>query len=325
MSGMKRLARLLETVLIVVCVLLLAYLVCLSQGRGWHWRDGEAKHGLLEIQIAVEHFAVDHDGAYPLYLSGGEARWSAQVNVNKPTKPFTGTVECSDKSMLTDPLLREGYLTAYPRNPFAKNGVGVHQAQLTLPINSPEGDPLRNGALAGQVYGTRFGADCTRMGQVLGVKYYYIAATTIAQGATSNPSNLNINRATLCSTPLSDLPPGADTTYRYWGIWTDKHARNPLPGQFIYSALGPVAYLPNGQSEKQSRAPQQPASGFVEMDQFVLAVFGGPKTKGRDRLDAAGSPWCLQSGSSFDVVPFTGDGIADGILIMRTLESDLPD
>jgi hypothetical protein len=257
----------------------------------------------------VEKYGVDHNGAYPAYLTGGEARWTAAVDISSRSEPFSSEAPCPALKQVSDPLLSGGYMTVYPRNPFAKNGVGVHNDQLTLPLNAPGGDPLRNGVETGRLYGTRFGAYCTSMGQVLGAKYYFPQTNTQPGGRQ--------NRYIVSTAAIPGLPPGADVTYPCWDVWKSNQARNPLPGEFIYAGSGPIIAL--GSASPNGQYPILPA----EIDNYMLAAFGGPGTKGKDVLDTTGDPFRIPNlpvqppgGTVSTVNP---NGVCDGIII--TLES----
>lgn len=308
MSDVKRAARWTEVVVIVVIILLLVAVALPPRGIPIKAHEAEVKAALHNIQLAVEKYGIDHSSAYPAYLVGGEARWASTLNLQYPATAFKGLADCPDLKQLADPLLREGYIDSYPRNPFVHNGVTVHNAQLTMPLNAPGGDPLRNGVDTGRLYGTRFGAYCTSMGQLLGAKYYFPRTSTQPGGQQKS--------FTVATAPIPGLPPGADVTYPCWDVWKNNKATNPLPGQFIYSASGPLIAVGSGAAKGQSSSPILP----LEMDSYVLAAFGGPKTKGKDGLDATGNPFRIPN---LPVQPPGGaisagnpDGICDGIIIM---------
>ena len=325
MSGVKRAARLLEVaviftfVLIVLAVLLPTFVHVKSTPR-----ETEVKENLHNIQVSIEKFAVDHNGVYPAYMTGGGGRWSAMVDVNSKGDSFKSTQQCPDIKQLADPLLREGYIDEYPRNPFVRNGVTVHQAQITMPLNAPGGDPLRNGVETGRLYGTRFGAYCTSMGQLLGAKYYGCPVASVLPGGKTNSAGLgtlNITGRTVV--PIPGLPPGADVTYPCWDIWKSNKARNPLPGQFIYAGTGPVISFSNASANGQSTGLP------VEIDDYILAAFGGPRTKGKDIMDNTGNPFLFKPNHS----PLPPDGVSmqygnpngtpDGVILMLHFMEDI--
>ncbi len=143
-------------------------------------RVAETKQNLHIIQCAAERYARDHGETYPPYLIGGAAKYAAHFDELGGAKAFDDPQPCADIAQVADPLLREGYLDVYPRNPFVRGDpkpFDVHKAQLRDPYWPAGGDPLRNGNADAQRLGTRFGADCTKMGQVLGDPRYQLAGS----------------------------------------------------------------------------------------------------------------------------------------------------
>jgi hypothetical protein len=311
-SGVKCAVRLLEVAAVIVFVYLFARAMLLpTPAYRERPKDAEVKSHLHDIQLAVERYAVDHGDAYPAYLIGGEARWSAVVDTTNRKHPFSNEIACAELKQVADPLLREGYLTAYPRNPYAKNGVAVHNAQLTLPLNAPGGDPLRNGVDTGRLYGTRFGAYCTCVGQLLGAKYYCALASMQPGG------QLGVTGVT--TAPIPGLPPGADVTYPCWDAWTSSKVCNPLPGQFIYAGAGVMTSPSTGALVQNATQLLLP----TESDGYLLAGFGGPRTQGEDVIDSAGIPLGVSllgdySGPGLFLGYGNPNGIADGIVLTLT-------
>ena len=130
-------------------------------------KEAEVKANLHNIQLSVERFAVDTEGSYPNYLIGGEPKYANQVLTGSSANAFQDIRECNPMEGVSDPLLRKGYIDAYPRNPFVKSGIAIHQVQTNLPSSQTGDDPLRNDYQDGQTLGTRFGPYCTSMGSVL--------------------------------------------------------------------------------------------------------------------------------------------------------------
>src|ERR1041384_8079149 len=80
-------------------------------------KEAEVKANLHNIQLSVERFAVDTEGAYPQYLIGGEPKFSGTVTPGT-ANAFTNIQEVEPTERCSDPLIRRGYVDAYPRNPF---------------------------------------------------------------------------------------------------------------------------------------------------------------------------------------------------------------
>ncbi len=157
-------------------------------------KEAEIKSNLHDIQLTLEQYAIDTGGTYPPYLIGGEGRHS--VFVEESANTFINIEDCADQTLLADPLLRKGYLRAYPKNPFATNGPAFHRFQ------EEQGDPLLNGTESAKLHGTRFGANCTLMGSVIADNRY----------------------------------PGtyADFGYSFYDMWETNKPRPFLPGEFFY-------------------------------------------------------------------------------------------
>lgn len=127
-------------------------------------REAQEKAALHVIQMALERYAVDWDGLYPLVLSGGDATWNnlsmdggwfggggpygglpglqPSVFVDHiinstgqpgfdgltdidwclpfPANRTTGNGRINNRHICMDSILRQGYLSQYPTNPFSK-------------------------------------------------------------------------------------------------------------------------------------------------------------------------------------------------------------
>jgi hypothetical protein len=236
--------------------------------------EAETKQNLHAIQLALERYAVDYGGIYPLYLIGGEGRWAARVSTSGGRATFSESEDCPDALGLSDPLAREGYMPAYADNPFvwhSSPSAQIHQAQLTWPLSPPGGDPLRNGCEAARLLGTRFGADCSRMGNVLPDKCYPYWTYRASGGETEQ-------RHTWC-----------DVEYHLWDIWQGDKPKPYLPGEFFYRSVG------------------QPRH-------YCLGAYGDPRHKGDDVLSSTGDPYgkrgrTLSGEADLDAA----NGIPDGI------------
>jgi len=240
-------------------------------------KEAEVKANLHNVQLSVERFAVDTEGSYPSYLIGGEGKYAQTVN-SSSANSFSDVRSVDPAEHVSDPLLRRGYIDSYPRNPFTKNGIAVHQLQENLDGNSD--DPLRNGSPDGTAYGTRFGPYCTTMGQVLCdvryVNWNYVDLT--------NPSNNDPQARTW-----------ADVEYKFWDMWQGNKPTPYLPGQFFYKGVGPIIAVG---TEDAALKPIIP----TDTDMYLLGGYGSIRTKARDVLGpeaqilystraAAGSDW----------------------------------
>jgi hypothetical protein len=163
--------------------------------------------------------------------------------------------DCPDRTILSDPLLRKGYIEAYPKNPFATNGQAIHRFQVDI------GDPMYNGSNIGRDEGTRFGPYCTLSGNVLAdfryTQYVVINQSTGAQTTRNSYANI---------------------PYPFWDLWSSNKPAPFLPGEFFYKSMGTVV-MANANSVDPNR-PVVPTS--VEI--YMLGGYGAIRTKGKDVL-----------------------------------------
>ncbi len=225
-------------------------------------KEAEVKANLHNVQLSVERFAVDTEGAYPNYLIGGEPKFAADVFSGSAANAFTDIQECDPIEGVSDPLLRKGYIDAYPRNPFVRSGIAIHQVQANLPSSTEGDDPLRNAYEDGEDLGTRFGAYCTAMGSVLAdprfEEWYFVDPAT-GQGQPAY---------TWCN-----------IEYEFWDMWIGNKPLPYLPGQFFYKGVGPIVAIGTEEAEDEPILP-------TEIDQYMLGGYGGIRTKGKDILGA---------------------------------------
>jgi prepilin-type N-terminal cleavage/methylation domain-containing protein len=230
-------------------------------------KEAEVKANLHNVQLSVERFAVDSEGTYPNYLIGGEPKWAEVVNTSSSANAFSNIIPCDPLDKVSDPLLRKGYVDAYPRNPFTSNGLAVHQVQSSIDGNYD--DPLRNGAgnstgNSGQDSGTRFGPYCTSMGSVLGDPRF--PQWTYVDVNNGNYAPLNTD---------------ANIEYPFWDLWQGNKPLPYLPGQFFYKANGPIIATGTNTAEDAPILPTQ-------IDSYMLGGYGGIRTKGKDVLGQEG-------------------------------------
>ncbi len=153
----------------------------------------------------------------------------------------------------SDPLLHSGYLTAYPRNPFAV-------PETVKAMQEQHKDPFRPGTEQSK-FGARFGDDYTLMGQVLAdFRYPKLPGQKMTQ--------------------TNGVFYYADTEYPFWDIWPSgaKKPRPFLPGEFFYKSMGGLAF--GDGKELDTKRPAVPA--FSEV--YLLGLYGTLRDKGKDVL-----------------------------------------
>jgi prepilin-type N-terminal cleavage/methylation domain-containing protein len=263
-------------------------------------KEAEVKANLHNVQLSVERFAVDTEGAYPNYLIGGEPKYAQTVNTGSSANAFSQIRECDPTEGVSDPLIRRGYIDAYPRNPFTRNGVAIHQVQENLPSATNGDDPLRNGPdgdAAQEGLGTRFGPYCTSMGCVLADPRFQTWVF------------VDIDTGT-----YEDKDTWCNIEYEFWDMWIGNKPLPYLPGDFFYKGAGPIVAIGTTDAETNPILP-------TEIDQYMLGGFGGIRTKGKDILGeerqityflrSAGSNWLADAnwsnGDTVSPTPMQGD------------------
>lgn len=300
--------------------------------------DTECKANLHNIQLSIERYGVDHGAAYPPYLIGGAAGYSVAADAAALDRAALTDV---NPALVSDPLLREGYITQYPRNPFLRDKrdrAKLYDLQAALATSITGDDPLRNGPGAdGGLLGTRFGAKCDLMGQVLcdarAEKFSYMDSTSGKEHTADS---------------------WAIVEYRAWDIWEGNRSdptKQLLPGQFFYKAIGPYIY-PVGEGEAEQSEPPDVANEhlslegevlrpphYLNADMYIMGVYGGPKTKGKDVLgEETLGIWTRSTysasrldGSCYLAVEHDGtaeiqygdpNGIRDGLIFILTAGED---
>ena len=233
-------------------------------------KEAESKANLHNIQLVLERFAVDNAGTYPNYLIGGEPRFSTfAIGEDGDGTNLTGEVPIKQ---CTDPLIRKGYVSSYPRNPFVRNGSSVDALQKEV------GDPLRSTLKDGRLMGTRFGAHGNVMGQVLCdaryLEWVYFNDVTGAPIYVDTWSNVQ---------------------YNFYDVWMGNLQKPYLPGSFMYKSMGDLTMsgddaregtvVVNGDSAiNTARSRKDEAVLPAENNQYILGVWGGSRTKGMDVL-----------------------------------------
>ena len=233
-------------------------------------REAESKAGLHNIQLSLESFAVDNAGCYPQFLIGGDNAVRA-LEYREDYRDYAAIIE-TKQSMAADALIRDGYVDAYPVNPFLRNSVAIQQLQAKT------GDPLRSSRIDGKLMGTRFGPECNLMGQVL----------CDTRWPTRECWDYEFN----CQVTLDNW---TNIQYEFYDVWLGRMQRPYLPGCFFYKAIGEI--LPHGNERstettvevngKTALIPRDIRTNAVRpaaITDYMLGAWGGFRTKGKDVL-----------------------------------------
>jgi type II secretory pathway pseudopilin PulG len=90
--------------------------------------EAQVKANIHEIQVALEKFAVDTGGEYPLILYGGDATDTFATS-QSPPPPNDPDYDYWEGDV--DVLLERGYLSEYPENPFMKHPDAAVSGRIT--------------------------------------------------------------------------------------------------------------------------------------------------------------------------------------------------
>jgi len=323
-------------VLVLIFILASLFMPSISVPRD-KAKAAEAKQNLHVIQLALERYAADHDGVYPRYLIGGAAE-HATAFADLMSGSSTGVSQVPLETV-SDPLAREGYLPRYPHNPFLVSDESrrrLFELQADLATSITGDDPLRNGVgTEGAARGTRFGAHCRSIGQVLcDPRCEKFSYTDPDSGETVTADSWAI------------------VEYRAWDMWQGNRpdeSKHLLPGQFFYKAIG-AEFLPaaDAGADAEPLANEHlslegdllmPPRFLDGADMYILGVYGGARTKGKDILgEETEGIWtrsCYSAvrmeGSSYIAEELNGsiqiqygnpNGIRDGLILLLTAGED---
>jgi hypothetical protein len=263
-----------------IAILVVAVIASTMQEFGRNQRarcEADSKSNIHNIQLSIERYAVDHHGEYPSYLIGGQGKYSEYVEDDVVT--FINITDCPDRDKLSDPLLREGYIEAYPKNPFVTDFAAIHKFQVDM------NDPLRNGTNEAKTHGTRFGPYCVLMGNVMADKRYTEFTITDSKG----------NEQT--------YPTFADVAYPCSDMWKKRRPIAYLPGDFFYRT-------------RSANVVENGVERDVIQD-YMLGVYGSTHTKGKDVIGP--DPTDVNDVTPFGAAPNmygNPDGICDGVILV---------
>ncbi|MCB1217320.1 type II secretion system protein [bacterium] len=224
--------------LIIIAAVLIENPFRIKPGKGH--REAEAQQNLHAIQLALERYAVDYGGAYPLWLSGGGF-----------ADPAAGDI---DPHFVMDPLMAEGYMPQYPRNPFNRHGTGDTNDELRA-MQIRLSDPFRPGSgssVEPPVY--RFGKDYELMGNVLADPGR--GMISVGKDAAGN----SLQQST-----------GTDVIYHCWDAAAQDKPQYWLQGQFFYQYVTAVGESARGCLTVARHPPM-----------YVLGAFGKAGSEGKD-------------------------------------------
>ncbi|MEZ5339543.1 MAG: hypothetical protein R3F46_14935 [bacterium] len=277
------------SVALVAGIILIAIPNVFGNHRYPQYQESEAKQNLHAIQLALERYAVDSGGNYPLWISGGSYP--------------AGNFNPADSKYMLDPLVCKAYMVKYPANPFLRSGRYSEKAVQELKeLQEVLQDPLRpmeQVPLSAPSF--RFGRDYNLMGNVM-------ADLRFAEVIVGVDSDVN---------PVMKHT-ASDVIYRCWDIEELEEPHPWLQGQFFYKST--YSYEWFVEDELESRE-SHPAARY-----YILGCYGSVANKGKDILgEEQPLPWRYGSGSEMTVwsgtgVPMQGSSLPKGapFLFRRT-------
>lgn len=304
----------LEMMIIGILVLVIAAvgLPSIVQARD-SAKESAAMQSLHEIQVQVEKYKVDL-GEYPGLLIGGDIYFQNRVE-DDDTKDVEAI---KDKTRLADPLLRTGYLSTYPRNPFVAVG------SKTFELQRQSNDELR--ADRSPFSGCRFGGNGLIMGQILHDWRYF---RWKVKGPGGEPL-------------IMQLP---TTPYKPYSTWNDFKKEHTFisPGNFMYKSSGtyPIPEALGGVS-RPSQVTQYVLGVFGDIDQGGYDILGEEpsirlpqpingvfafstwmRSNGLNKNDRRGSPFGQPNKDEPNKLTYgSKDGFGDGLILVLTPGND---
>jgi len=251
----------------------------------------ETISNLKVIQVALERYAVDHDGEYPQFIMGGDkGGWMGGCESIRNRPSFVENIRQTNfkgggaKPPL-DPLIEGGYLDpSYPQNPFCRDpGDSSKIIELT------GGDPLVSGS--GDV---RFGHDGAVMGNVIDDPRFLWDVYPVFD----QPDKTRLQPTRLVNTfspeayerNIGSIHPRniINPFYSMGGIPKEGSKKGTVaywwPGEFLYRASGDMILKKDVNPEKLMDEGRLNIWDFevVKFDRYILAAYGDKKNAGID-------------------------------------------
>ncbi|MEZ5339544.1 MAG: hypothetical protein R3F46_14940 [bacterium] len=259
---------------VIVAALILVTVPNMLRVTDCNNREGETKQNVHTIQLAIERYAVDYYDHYPLWLCGGEFAEAGNKAI--------------DDQYLPDPLMVEGYMPTYPRNPFRRSTKADYADPLLL-MQKKLADPFWPGygaRIEPPVY--RFGKDYNLVGNVMADPRY----AEVMDGLDSDGNPVMKRTA-------------ADVPFRCWDIEELDEPQYWLQGQFFYryemNATGIY-----GPAVTEAGSHSLPGAA----DQYIVGGYGRFDNKGQDVIGPVNR--VFQYGEDTGIWQFHGNAVETG-------------
>lgn len=218
-------------------------------------KETEVKANLHSIQTSVERYFVDNQ-QYPAYVCGGTAAaWQLFFNRISPGDP--------NHAQVTDPLIINGYLDQYPKNPFVSQGETVVVASGGIETQAGSGDP-------------RFGQNGMTMGNLMDDTRFFNDVTTPNEYARMYSWS---RRGAAADNRDIPYPAGG---VKLVANGEDVKNANWWPGNFFYRAVGPIDFQTPHPNLAAENPPERWAYYVTRYDSYILGGYGDKTSQGQD-------------------------------------------
>lgn len=285
-------------------------------------KEAEVKANLHTIQIALERYATDHSGAYPVYILGGDTKgWDARTGCRSVLGPpdqqcqIPGHTEVGDAPQWTQPpewedkwhtpmkdaLVHFSYVYSYPDNPFIDAGEGITSVISWTGASLRSGDGDVRFGWTGEVMG-----NCLDDPKCLFKGPYHVTAIACTMWTITNQYlgvlNKNSPNSFYC---MGGLPqwvrdgqgasdPEGQAIKAFW------------PGQYFYRSGGDF-FIANPTNVEGPEFVYIWGWPYMRINKYMLGGYGSPRTDGMDVLRLT-----IRTGEAASTITVLDQGFVSG-------------
>ena len=271
-------------------------------------KEAEVKANLHTIQIALERYATDHSGAYPVYILGGDTKgWDARTGCRAVTgipadPPQWASVPEWDNQKwhpggpMKDALVHFSYVYSYPDNSFIDAGEGITSVISWTGASLTLGDGDVRFGWTGEIMG-----NCMDDPKNLYKEPAHVTALACTMWTHTNQylgvMNLNSPNTFYC---MGGLPqwvrggggasdPNGEAIKAFW------------PGQYFYRSGGDY-FVANPINVTGAEYAYIWGWPYMRVNKYMLGGYGSPRTDGMDvlRLTIRTGEAASTQGGAFD-------------------------
>jgi prepilin-type N-terminal cleavage/methylation domain-containing protein len=268
-------------------------------------KEAEVKANCHTIQIALERYATDHSGAYPVYILGGDTKgWDERTGcravsaIPAENPQWDQPPEWTDKwhTPMKDALIHFSYVYSYPDNPFIDPGEGITSVISWTGASLTLGDGDVRFGWTGEIMG-----NCLDDPRNLFKGPGHVTALVCTMWPINSHYigvlNLNSPNSFYC---MGGLPqwvregggasdPNAGAIKAFW------------PGQFFYRSGGDF-FVANPTNVSGAEYENIWGWPYMRINKYILGGYGSPRTDGLDvlRLTIKTGEAASTQGGAFD-------------------------